>query len=67
MMKIAILKEDMPLSYKGNFTFYKKGDAFEIVDTKYMPIVGISYKLKGFGIEFEGYIVSSNLIIGDLK
>jgi len=54
------LKIRMPLIFKENPTWYDVGDEFEVVDEKFMPMVGKCYKLKYAGCVFDGFYNSNN-------
>lgn len=56
-LKKVVLLERMPLLFKGNCTFYKEGTEFEVVEIKQLPQVGECYKVKGFGVTFDGWIL----------
>lgn len=45
MVRVRLL-EDRPFMFKDVVTFYKKGDMFEVVETRNMPMMGLGYKIK---------------------
>lgn len=55
---IVELQEECPFLYKGNPTFYQKGDKFEVVEEKELKVVGKCYRLKKYGCIFDGWIVA---------
>lgn len=66
-MKIGILKEKRPFSYKNVFTWYDAGTEFEILEEKEIIMMGTGYKIKEkkFGCIMEGWNTSKDFIIKD--